>query len=68
MATISVIPLINTFKLVACSIKKDIKNNGITYPLSDDFQLPSLFIVSTPAISLLDFPVCNTWRVTGVML
>ena len=56
---LSVIPLILTFKLVACNIEKDIENNGNTYPLSDNFKLPSVFIVSTPAFQLLGLPVCE---------
>ena len=44
-------PIDPLFKLVACNIQEDIKNDGNTYPLSHDFKLLSLFIVSTPAVS-----------------
>ena len=36
---------------------RGLENNGNTYPLSDDFELPSLFIISTPAILLSGLPV-----------
>ena len=47
IATISVIPLIHTFQLVACHIQKNIENNGNTYPLLHNFKLPLLFIVAS---------------------